>query len=40
MRNKRESICRGVVSVVIDEYRRFVGEEERERERERVCERG
>ena len=35
MRNGRESICRGVLSVVIDEYSRVVGEGERERERER-----
>ena len=35
MRNERESNCRGVASVVIDEYSRFVGEREREGERER-----
>ena len=40
MRNERVSICRGVVSVVIDEYSRFVGERERGREREREGERG
>ena len=43
MRNERESICRGALSVVIDEYSRFVGERESERgserERERVRER-
>ena len=40
MRNERVSICRGNVSVVIDEYSRFAGEREREweggRERERT----
>ena len=35
MRNERESNCRGVASVVIDEYSRFVGEREREGERKR-----
>ena len=34
MRNERGSICRGVLSVVIDKYIRLVGERERERERE------
>ena len=39
MRNERVSICRGALSVVIDEYVRFVeegGEREGERERERL----
>ena len=39
MRSKRESICRGALSVVIDEYSRFVGEREGERGRERERER-
>ena len=39
MRNGRVSICRGALSVVIDEYSRFVGERERERERGREGER-
>ena len=34
MRNGRVSICRGALSVVIDEYSRFVWEREREGERE------
>ena len=34
MRDERVSICRGVLSVVIDKYIRLVGERERERERE------
>ena len=32
MRNERVSICKGVASVGINEYSRFVGERERERE--------
>ena len=39
MRNGRESICRGALSVVIDEYSRFVGERESERGSERERER-
>ena len=40
MRNERVRNCRGALSVVIDEYSRFVGERGRGREgeRERVCE--